>query len=365
MKFRSSFLLWVVLVIGATILVVLLARSPASKPDKEAGLPSERAQGAAGAPNQRSPEPSPPALRLGSSNEFNASAANEVEKQYRNGQIDKRQAMTAILSLENHVPIIFYGKLEDQFGCPVVGAHITGSTIIDSGNQTGSRRVIAVSDAAGKFTLDGGKGESLGVMPRKEGYLVATKDTEFKYSHLYQDYHVPDPNNPVLIKMWRLQGTEKLVNINCRFRLPYSSTPIHLDLLTGNVVSSAGDMRIIVNRSPGTISAQNPLDWTVTIEAISGGLMDANGTEGVTYFAPETGYAPSKTIRSSDRLPEGGLGGFHAGFYLKTRGGQVYSKLGLSFGINMRPDDPIYVEVSGVANTNWSRNFEADAPARK
>src|SRR6266567_4229672 len=45
----------------------------------------------------------------------------------------KEQQMYEILSTENDVPIIFYGKLEDQFERPIGGAEVTGNTIIYNG----------------------------------------------------------------------------------------------------------------------------------------------------------------------------------------------------------------------------------------
>ena len=36
------------------------------------------------------------------------------------------------------------------------------------------------------------------------------------------------------------------------------------------------------------------------------------------------------------------------------------SKVGLSFRINSNPDDPMNITLSGVANTNGSRNWEGD-----
>jgi hypothetical protein len=270
------------------------------------------------------------------------------------------ERLREILATQNDMPIVFYGKLEDQFENPVVGAQIAGNVIINRGEGIKSTNVITTSDASGFFTMDAGNGESIGIVPKKEGYALATTGTEFKYSHRYQEYFVPDQNNPVVIKMWKLQGAEPLVGINCEFKLYYTNTPIYFDLISKKIVPLGGDIKITVNRTPGIISGQNRLDWNVEIEAVDGGLMDSTGTERITYFAPEGGYQPSRTVYSTDRLPEGGLGGFHADFYVKSRNGQVYSKLSFSFGINLKPDDPVYIGFSGLANTNGSRNWEGD-----
>jgi hypothetical protein len=205
------------------------------------------------------------------------------------------------------------------------------------------------------------------MMPSKKGYALASLNGGGNYSMLAPEAERahPDPNNPVVIKLWKLQGAEPLVSIDCKFKFPYTNAPIYFDLIAGEIVPMGGDIKIMVNRSRGIISVQNQLDWNVEIEAVDGGLMDSAGTERITYFAPESGYEPSRTIHSLDRLPEGGLGGFHTGFYVKSRNGQVYSKISLSFGINLKPDDPVYVRFSGIANTNGSRNWEGDPNTMK
>src|SRR5665213_3298707 len=64
---------------------------------------------------------------------------------------NKGQIVQEVLSNQNNVPIVFYGKLEDQFGNPVVGAQIAGNTIIDSGFRSGSEHISTTSDANGNF----------------------------------------------------------------------------------------------------------------------------------------------------------------------------------------------------------------------
>ena len=136
---------------------------------------------------------------------------------------------------------------------------------------------------------------------------------------------------------------------------------MNFDLLTGQIVSAGGDIKITVTRPPGILSGRNRQDWSVRVEAVNGGLMDSGGQETVTYSAPESGYEPSDTFMFSTNAPYKWFEEFNQGFFLMSRNGQVYSKLGLSFRINRTPDDFMYVTFGGVANANHSRNWEGDA----
>jgi hypothetical protein len=52
-------------------------------------------------------------------------------------------------------------------------------------------------------------------------------------------------------------------------------------------------------------------------------------------------------------------------FFIQSRGGRLYSKLTFTFAINQQPDDYMWVELHGVANTNGSRNWEGDPNTTK
>ena len=88
--------------------------------------------------------------------------------------------------------------------------------------------------------------------------------------------------------------------------------------------------------------------------------MDSSGQEAVMYEAPDSGYQPSATFTFSTNAPYKWSGAFNTGFFIRSRNGQVYSKVGLSFRINSDPDEPMNITFSGVANTNGSRNWEGD-----
>jgi hypothetical protein len=292
-----------------------------------------------------------------SSNALSAEAASNtaVPPQNKGDQIKEG------LSTLNDAPIAFYGRLEDQFGNAVSDAQIAASVRIYNGVQSTVEHLAAVSDGNGMFQIKGGRGESLGIMPKKDGYVLATTGTEFKYSYMYANHFTPDPNNPTVVKMWKLQGAEPLVGIDKNYKLHYTNAPISFDLVTGEIVPIGGDIKITVNRPAGEISEHNPQDWGFAIEAVDGGLVETSGKDSaITFAAPENGYQSSDTVTASSNRH--GIGGIQQGYFVKSRNGQVYSKFGLTFGINDTPDGFMNITFSGVANTNSSRNWEANAP---
>lgn len=261
----------------------------------------------------------------------------------------------------NDADIKFYGRLEDQSGNGVSGAKVNFSIQYENADSRGIRQGQVISDDNGFFTISG-TGANLGIVPRKAGYALSTTDTSFRYSQLTPGYFIPDINNPIVIKMWKLQGAEPLVSINQHYKLHYDSAPINIDLLKGEIVPDGGDIRLIVSRSTGVISGRNRLDWAVQVEAVNGGIVDDGGLGEVTYAAPESGYQPNMTFTFSTNAPYKWFEEFSQGFFAVSRDGQVYSKIGFSFHINDTPDGFMDATFTGVASTNGSRDWEATVP---
>lgn len=271
---------------------------------------------------------------------------------------DKKEQMKSGLAEVNDVPILFYGKLEDQLGNPVAGAQIAASVRIYNGFRSTVDRFSVSSDVDGLFRINHGKGESLSIVPNKTGYVLATGDTLFKYSFMYADHFTPNPNRPTVIKMWRLQGAEPLVNIDKEYKLPFTGAPIFFDLIAGIVVPAGGDFKITVNRPTGEVSEHNPQKWSIGFEVVDGGFIDTSSKESaITFAAPYGDYQPSGVFGNNN-----GTDGLDKYFFIQSRNGQVFSKLYLSLGINNKPDGLMYITFRGAANTNGSRNWEATVP---
>jgi hypothetical protein len=274
----------------------------------------------------------------------------------------KTERAIGLLSTYNDVPIDFYGKVEDQFSNGVAGAAVNFSVRVMNGQESTVERGQVITDGNGFFTITGYKGQDLGLAPQKAGYVLATTSTLFKYSHLEDRPYVSDPNNPTVIKMWKLQGAEPLVGINETFKLPYTGAPIFFDLVTGNVVPGGGDLEIIVTRTPGVITQRNHGDWSIKLVPVNGGIIETDyHAAQVTFEAPIDSYQDTYFVQMNHDDP-GWFDNIQRAFFLMSRGGQVYSRFSLDFGINDDPDGAMWFQFKGVANANGSRNWEAAAP---
>jgi hypothetical protein len=355
MKIRPSFLLLCVAIVVLMVLVVWFAKRPA-KTSVPVAAPSQPVEIVA-------TTPAPLATNVSDSITDHVTVptpSNALSAPLKS----KEQETLDILSTQNDIPIVFYGRVEDQFGNPVVGAEITGSTIIYNGVRAGGQKVVVTSDANGFFQLDAGKGESLGIMPKKAGYVLATTGTEFRYSHLDAHPYVPDAGNPTVIKMWKLQGVEPLIGINKTFKLAYAGVPIFFDLVAGTTVPSGGDLEVIITRAPGLITQrkQDHRDWSIKLVPVNGGIMETDYRAAqVTFEAPADGYQDGYFVQMNHDDP-GWYDNIQKVFFLTSRNGQVYSKLSLDFGINDDPNGTMWFQFKGVANANGSRNWEATAP---
>ncbi len=195
------------------------------------------------------------------------------------------------------------------------------------------------------------------MVPKKEGYALASTNGGGVYSRLWPEDEQAhsDRGNPVVIKMWKLQGGEPLMGINQQYRLPYTSAPVFFDLIAGKIVSTGGDVKMTVEKVPVDSTPGSAENCNVQIGAVGGGIMDSGGQERTTYWAPAEGYQ----AQSAFTIPPNGAG-MSRGYFITSRDGQVFSKLYLSFRIDEQPGGLMYVTLQGIANTNGSRNWEGD-----
>jgi hypothetical protein len=257
---------------------------------------------------------------------------------------------------DGDVPIMFYGRLEDQAGQPVTQADILGTTVFHKDAARRAARFSTKSDADGRFQIEAGMGESLELAPHKEGYaLASTSNTAFYgSSNPEQQRHHPDPNEPVIIKMWKLQGAEPLAAFDGRFSLSVAQSPVHFDFVAQTLCSTNGDIRISIN-PPATTGAS---DWSIEIETEgAGGLMPVTASQwSTTYWAPTDGYETRQVIRVSTNAQWSQEA--NALFFVQSRHGGVYTKVKIRGFLD--GNAALDFELSGISNTNGSCNWEGD-----
>ena len=196
-------------------------------------------------------------------------------------------AMENAVAAENAKTINVYGKVIDQFGQPVVNATVKGSALLLKGwDQSGSTGVSTTTDAEGYFNFTGLHGYRFGLGIEKPGYKY---DPERFIG--WWDKYKPDPSNPVIFHMWKLQGAEPMIHAKFGAWIPYDGTPVRIDLFTGKK-NESGDLQISLIRHPLQVRrGVDHFDWEAQIQVMGGGLVESNGP--YPYEAPEGGYQPS------------------------------------------------------------------------
>lgn len=275
----------------------------------------------------------------------------------------KSDAIKRGLSELNDDEIEFYGRLIDQQGKAVPDALVAAAVQINNGVRVGTDRFSVQSDERGNFTITGRRGKSLALGASKPGYVMVATNSYFIYSHLWaeSERHKPNPNEPTILRMHRLLGAQPLGKIDSTLRTTYTDEPFFFDVFLNRFSTEKGDLRIVVNRSSGTLNKQSPGEWSVTLEPVAGGLIESDiKTLRVTLEAPEAGYANLLVVSMKQDDPAW-FDNFRKAFFLKSRDGAAFSKFSFNFGINNKPDDEFSIQIRGVANLNGSRNWEDSA----
>lgn len=260
----------------------------------------------------------------------------------------------AIVAGENAKSLDFYGKVIDQKGDPVPGVKVKASVgLIVSFTQSGGEYHYAETDTMGRFSFVGIHGAGVGFTLTKEGYFYDQK----MLSSSRPKSHVPDPENPVVMQMWKLKGAESMVHAKVHAYVPCDGTATSYNILTGQQASD-GDLIITLTRDPVQITRGRPFDWKAKVEIKrEGGLImirDPYPNE-----APALGYDSGITVEMPAKM-EGWDASFVRSYYFKA--GKIYGRLTVNIQADFQPP-PTSVDVEIYANPSGSRNLEFD-PAK-
>ncbi|HSP43191.1 MAG TPA: carboxypeptidase-like regulatory domain-containing protein, partial [Luteolibacter sp.] len=177
-------------------------------------------------------------------------------------------------NFEHKTPIEFYGKVVDQNNQPIGGATVNLQWSIIGG--TDNRTLKTESD--GRFSITGIQGKGISVYAFKSRYLTGLRGKgSYEYAGFYEhNFHVPDPNNPVVFQLWKLGESEPMYKWIASVDLSVDGKPTSVDIKTGRI-SSAGELSFSVMRDEQPGSRQS--GYTLTVRAANGGGIATSSDE--------------------------------------------------------------------------------------
>jgi hypothetical protein len=258
--------------------------------------------------------------------------------------------MQMILDAQNRGEIDFYGKVIDQNGTPVAGAKVRGVIVFSSAEGTGNQNNFTVTDGNGQFKFNNLHGPNFGVVPSKDGYEY----NERQLTNWSKNYK-PDPANPMVLTMYKLQGAEPMVHQDFHFSIPCDGTPTNISLMTGKAIENGGDMTVNFIRNPVQIHRGKPFEWTLTLEVPGGGLTEIQ--DPYPYEAPENGYQENVTVGTGPN-PQTYVDSTTKNYYYKSADGK-YGRLTITLQADFQPP-PTFFHIDAYLNPSGSRNLEYD-----
>jgi len=254
--------------------------------------------------------------------------------------------MHEIWASENAKPQDSYGKVVDQSGQPIEGAIITGYLHFIVGMDADRmEKHLTTTDSNGDFELTGLKGEHLGAMPTKPGYIFKSGSDSYR---LPTNGQKTSRDNRAVYIMWKLQGAEPMVHAKVHAYVPCDGTATSYDILTGHKAAN-GDLVLTLTRTPVDIERGRPFDWKATVELPSGGgVIPINET--YPNEAPAEGYEPKLTIEMPKSM-KGWDAAFERSYYFKN--GKVYGRMTVSIQADFQPP-PTSLDVEIYANPSGS-----------
>jgi hypothetical protein len=252
-------------------------------------------------------------------------------------------------------PLNFWGKVLDQNDEPVPEAEISFQWTDMS--PAGTTEVKLHSDLNGEFALLDRTGKRLIIKVQKSGYYMISglSHRSFEYASPFdQNWHQPDPNQPVVFRLWKAVNPEKLYTKAYRLRIPHTGTAKGYSFL-GEGGSDAPDLVAQITVSTNYLP-QRLFDWHFTLDIPNGGL--AQATEPMPFTAPETGYSNHIEVTKTVGTPEWNeawKGKYYVTFGPPQRFGLVEFDLSVGWP---RFYSNAALDVTYWINTNGSRNLE-------
>jgi len=272
--------------------------------------------------------------------------------------------------------VLFYGKVLDQNGDPVVDATVRATSTaragvaeaLASGKGQKHKELAATTDAKGCFNLDGGRGFGLHIQKiSKEGYVLKPYSaSQFIYGQLLRDpsssrFHHPDPTKPVVFHMWKLSELENIKSYyGAALRMEVDTNRDilnhpYVDLIEGKIHNDArSEWDLMLERLD-----DNEAEWRIRLIANKGGFHEAMN-DSFLFEAPTDGYSNVLEISAEDS--RAWPGGKWSG-YVKLREGSAFGAI--RFSVIVHPSGTCRVAISDArVNPHGSRNLQYDGSNR-
>lgn len=279
--------------------------------------------------------------------------------------LQRKVEMLHEIATSSNMPIQFYGLVLDQDNNPIPGVKVTLSIRTTKETMPGAihdefEEPVVSTDGQGRFAITDAQGALLSVKSLdKAGYEASEKSlnrAHYWYWRDPQDVFHPDPAKPEVFRMWKKMGAETLVRKGIGHAIPYNGSPTTFDLIEDRA-ATPGDLRVTLVRDPQQIHwGQINFEWTVTIEAVDGGVIESSDEQ--MYGAPADGYQSTVVIHMPADDPHW-TDTKNVALYLKLRGGKYYGRAELKFMVGSdRPTTPF--SITSYVNPSGSRNLEYD-----
>lgn len=260
------------------------------------------------------------------------------------------------------VPIVFYGKVVDQQGSPVVGATVKMSTA----SHDGALFRETVTDENGLFSLKGVKAKDLYIDDIKlTGYEPARSRWSFNYGARHYTRHVPDQNNPVIFDMWKKskpENIEPLIKNDRSFKVKFDFTNYYVDLINNRKMlndNKSWDFLLRMKFEGEKINNKYS-KWRVVFESTrNDGFVETNDI--FMYKAPDSGYKNRVEI-VLDKKNNTWATNIKRKFYLRSQNGGLYAAMIIE--VLSHPSGEGLVSIKSIVNPNGSTNLEYDPSKR-
>ena len=228
----------------------------------------------------------------------------------------------------------FYGLVVDENSNVIAGANVNTIVLVMSpGQDAHSQTSSLVSGSDGRFSIEKQWGQQIMVKVSKASYLDTTWQT-FRYGNIggVEPRYYPDQNNPAVFVLYAKANSEtnsaSLFSFNKVFGLPHDGSSTRIDLTTGQIVPTGGDLIVSIN-CPEPYTNLKEFSWEISINVVGGGLIEAhpinNQIENM-QDAPSDGYSEGFDLKYDANSPDYRRQ-LDDLYYISSRNGQVYAKV--------------------------------------